>query len=133
MGIVVTLFMLLALLMVSPLKWLSFGQLKSNQGLASFIGVGLLLTGLWNALWHGLRYLHDFWGIAALVSGIFMVTVAIIILNRHASTMVTKLPAITSAYKLINPLSALCILGLFLSFMLYAITLIRLNLGLPII
>ena len=133
MGIVVTLFMLLALLMVSPLKWLSFGQLKSNQGLASFIGVGLLLTGLWNSLWHGLQHLNGFWGIAALVSGIFMVTVAIIILNRHASTMVTKLPAITSAYKLINPLSALCILGLFLSFMLYAITLIRLNLGLPII
>ena len=133
MGIVVTFFMLLALLMVSPLKWLGFGKLKANQNVANFVGVGSLLMGLWNSLWHGLQHLNGFWGIAALVSGIFMVTVAIIILNRHASKMVTKLAILTSAYKLINPLSALCILGLFLSFMLYAITLIRLNLGLPII
>ena len=133
MGIVVTIFMLLGLLMVSPLTWLSFDAKRQNIALANFIGLGLLLTGLWNSLWHGLRFLQDFWGLAALVSGIFMIMVAIIILNRHASTMVTKLPAITSAYKLINPLSALWILGLVLSFMLYAITLIRLNLGLSII
>ena len=133
MGIVVTIFMLFGLLMVSPLTWLSFGAKRQNKILANFIGLGLLLMGLWNSLWHGLQHLKSFWGIAALVSGIFMVTVAIIILNRHASTMVTKLPAITSAYKLINPLLALWILGLVLSFMFYAITLIRLNLGLSII
>ena len=133
MGIVVTIFMFLGLLMVSPLTWLSLGAKRQNKAIANFIGFGLLLAGIWNAFWHGLQHLNGFWGIAALVSGIFMVTVAIIILNRHASTVVTKLAVLTSAYKLINPLSALCILGLFLSFMLYAITLIRLNLGLPII
>ena len=133
MGIVVTVFMLLGLLMVSPLTRLSLGSTRQDNRLANFIGVGLLLAGLWSFCWHGLRFLNEFWGLAALVSGMFMIMVAVIILNRYANTTLVNHSIMTSVYKLINPLAFVWIVGLLLSFVLYAVTLVRLNLGLPII
>ena len=133
MGIVVTIFMFLGLLMVSPLTWLSLGAKRQNKAIANFIGFGLLLAGIWNAFWHGLRFLQDFWGLAALASGVFMIVIAIIILNCYASSQVANHPVVTSIYKVIKPLCYVWLVGLLASFLLYSITLIRLNLGLPII
>ena len=39
-------------------------------------GVVVLLAGLWNALWHAPRHLGQFWGQAALGSGLTMLLVA---------------------------------------------------------
>ncbi|MFT5118099.1 MAG: hypothetical protein ACI9NY_001637 [Kiritimatiellia bacterium] len=133
MGIVVSVFMLLGLLMVSPLTWLSLGPKRQDHRLANFIGVGLLLAGLWNFCWHGLRFLNEFWGLAALVSGLFMLMVAVIILHRFANSAFANHPIVNSVYKLISPLAFIWVMGLLFSFALYAVTLIRLNLGLPII
>lgn len=133
MGIVVTVFMLLGLLMVSPLAMLSLGAKRQDRNVANMIGSGLLLAGLWNAGWHGLRHLDDFWGVAGIVSGIFMLLVGVIILKEYGDNSMSRHKLIGSIYAIITPLSILWKMGLLFSFLLYAVTLIQLNLGLPII
>ncbi len=128
MGIVVTIFMLSGLLVISPWPKLSLGMLRTNSNVVNFIASGLLLAGLWNSLWHGLRYLDHFWGLAALVSGFFMVMTAVLIFVDYG-----KKTGLQKIYSFIKPLSLLWVIGLFASFLLYAITLIQLNLGYPII
>ncbi len=128
MGIVVTIFMLLGLLVISPWSKLSLGTLRANIKMINFIAGGLLLTGLWNSLWHGLRYLDHFWGLAALISGFFMVVTAVIIFVDYG-----KKTGFEKIYSCIKPLSLFWLIGLLVSFLLYAITLIQLNLGYPII
>ncbi len=131
MGIVVTIIMLFGLYVALPLPLSVF---KKPQGVgANVIGFALLLGGIWNSFWHGLRYLDYFWGIAALISGFFMILVAIVILKQNGSQSVSSNVVIAAFYKTINPLSIVWITGLLLSFLLYFITLVRLNLGLPII
>ena len=78
------------------------------------VGSILLLAGLWNSLWHGLRHLGEFWGIAALVSGLVMILTALYLLIPD------RLPG--NLIKL-KPLVLLSLLGFAL---LYAITIIRL-------
>lgn len=129
MGIVVTIFMLAGILMLAPIPLLK-PNFKQQQG--NFIGVALLLSGLWNSLWHGLRYLSDFWGLAALVSGIFMIAVAVIILKNYSVKAWTSSAVFSQIYVIIKPLHWVWWLGLVFSFLLYSVTLIRLNLGLPI-
>lgn len=132
MGIVVTVFMVLGLLHQSPISLLSFGRLAKKASLTNFIGCGLLLMGCWNIFWFGLQHLSVFWGQAALVSGVFMVMTALLILlsphSRWASNSFLKK---LSYY--IKPLLPLWLLGLLACAILYALTLIRLNLGLTII
>ncbi len=36
------------------------------------VGLLLMLAGAWNVFWHAVRHLSDFWGQAALASGVFM-------------------------------------------------------------
>ena len=57
MGIVVTIFMLLGLLGILPFSTLNCRGWKSNTQYIYFITVGVLVAGLWNALWFGLRHL----------------------------------------------------------------------------
>lgn len=78
------------------------------------VGSILLLAGLWNSLWHGLRHLGEFWGIAALISGLVMVLTALYLL------MPARLPGMLIKLK---PLALFVLLGFAL---LYAITIIRL-------
>lgn len=126
MGIVVTVFMLLGLLLVSPLPVLNLKKYKGNVSFVRFVGFGLLLMGLWNLLWFGLRHLQLFWGQAAVVSGLFMIVVAILILGEQSFQN-------NKIYIKFKVLSVFFIVGLFLSFLLYAVTLIQLNLGYGII
>lgn len=131
MGIVVTVFMVLGLLHQSPISFLSLGSFKQKKSLTNFIGIGLLLMGFWNSLWFGLRHLSAFWGQAALISGVFMVMTAFIILVSSSSTWLSNAGLQKSSY-FIKPLLPLWLLGLLASAILYAVTLVRLNLGLPI-
>jgi hypothetical protein len=131
MGIVVTVFMLLGLsFLLSPLCW-NIEKYKEKNSFFNFVVYGLLLAGLWNALWFGLRNLEIFWGVAALISGIFMVVSSLILLGDN--NRVLSAAVVVKIYKTIKPLRLLIILGLSGSFLLYAITLIQLNLGYPII
>lgn len=132
MGIVVLIFMVLGLLHQSPIKWLNLGGFGQKPAVVSFIGIGLLLMGLWNAVWFGLRHLTMFWGLASVVSGIFMVVTAFIILADSNSQFSTNL-IVKKTAALISPLLTFWLLGLAGSALLYGVTIVQLNLGLPII
>ncbi|MGH1542215.1 MAG: hypothetical protein ACRBHB_17435 [Arenicella sp.] len=129
MGIVVTIVMLLGLMAmlssrVTALAWM---QRKPNTRIIILL---LIVLGIWNSLWHGLRHLDSFWGIAGLISGIFMLLTALLL---SADKNGIQQSMVYPAYKAIKPISWLIVFGLLACFLLYAITLIQLNLGYPII
>lgn len=128
MGIVVTIAMLLGLVVLIPL---TKGVFKSHQVI--FIGRFLLLAGLWNALWFGLRHLGVFWGLAAIVSGLAMVMAAVLMIKQNQDPLFSRSQIVSGAYKVLKPFKPVIIALVIASFGLYAITLIRLNLGLAII
>jgi len=130
MGIVMAVFMLLGLLLVSPWKR---STLLGRPSVVRAASVGLMIAGMWNALWYGLRHLNDFWGLAALISGILMVAVAIIALAERGTAGSSSSGFVIRAYKMVKPLSLPIIVGLLACFLLYSITLVRLNLGYSII
>lgn len=76
MGIIVTIFMYWILLMSipSPIKT---GLQKHQTKLASVT----LLAGVWNAFWYGVQHLGEFWGNAALVSGLLMIFTSVLLLT----------------------------------------------------
>ncbi|WP_210547216.1 hypothetical protein [Rhodoferax sp. PAMC 29310] len=90
-----------------------------------------MLGGLWNSAWHGLRYWGDFWGKAALVSGILMmaVAVAVLLVVERSSAGWGHFASVRAVYKLIKPVSGVLVVGLLACFILYAVALVRLNLG----
>ncbi|MFT6386906.1 MAG: hypothetical protein ACJAUP_000275 [Cellvibrionaceae bacterium] len=140
MGIVVTVFMLLGLLMVSPIKLLNLKQYEHKVSVIDFVGFSLLFAGLWNVLWFGLNHITLFWGLAAMISGVFMILVAIFILgackqSRDSSNRLKSgvLKIATKLAQNLQPIYYVAVLGLLLSFLLYALTLVRLNLGYSII
>jgi hypothetical protein len=131
MGIAVAVFMLLGLLSLSPWSLPGTGRLLRRPKVGRGIGIGLLLAGLWNALWHGLRHLDQFWGQAALIAGIFMVLAALLLLGRPTgSAPPTTLNRLTARIRSLQPL---VLLGLLACFLLYAVTSVRLNLGYSIL
>lgn len=137
MGIVVTVFMLLGLLMAMPFTILTVCSVYHHSIAIRFVGGGLLLAGMWNFLWHGLRHGDVFWGQAAIFSGFFMVMVAVIILKRDNSRIgfqyVSSAGVVRGISRIISSLLLVWIVGLLASFVLYSITLVRLNLGLSIL
>jgi len=71
MGTIVTVCMLIGLLAATP--YLVSKQLKPLPRIVAWIVGGIvLLGGIWNTFWHGIRHLTDAWGQAALISGVFM-------------------------------------------------------------
>jgi len=132
MGIVVAAFMLLGLLMASP--WVPPGtrRLRTNPRSVDLLASGMLLAGLWNALWYGLRYPAEFWGVAALVSGAVMVAVAVLLLVEHGGDGWRRQGVMIRAHALLKPLAAPLVVALALCFGVYAVALVRLNLGLAI-
>ena len=127
MGIVVCLSMLLGLLMFMPKTWLSHKLLVKWQ---SIIAVQLFLFGVWNAAWYGIQHLNSFWGQAALVSGLIMILVGIILVVESGDE---KSKFIISFYQSIKSIRSIIVVALLVCFLLYAVTLIQLNLGVPII
>lgn len=86
----------------------------------------LFLGGCWNAGWYGLQNLSHFWGQIAIVSGLLMILTGIRLrVNRDQQQLVLTRSSSIYAWALWAAL-----LGCFL---VYAIALIRLNLGLAII
>lgn len=78
------------------------------------IGGLVLVAGLWNLLWYSLQHLAEFWGFAAMVSGILMILTAIYILDE------TKLPKFLQNAR---PLVLIVLAGYGL---MYAVTIARL-------
>ena len=132
MGIVVCVFMLLGLLVLWPWSASDPGPQRRRSTAVTSIAIGVLLAGSWNALWHGLRHLDAFWGIAALVSGILMMATAWRVLQRPQQG---HMPADRGSGRSAGGGMAdrLLFAGLLASFALYAGTLVQLNLGYAII
>jgi hypothetical protein len=84
-------------------------------------------------LWYGLRHLGDFWGLAALVSGILMVGTAIVAVEERSQFGASRIGWLRHSYRAIRPLSLPIFVGLLACFLIYSITLVRLNLGYSII
>lgn len=125
MGIVVTIAMLMGLcvLLLNPIS--IFHKPPADYFKTKlFIGIFLLAAGLWNAFWHGLQNLDVFWGKAGLASGLIMIASALIILLslRRAKEAVER-----------QWFHWLIIVGLLLSFLLYAITIVQIYAGMDII
>lgn len=128
MGIVVTIVMLLGV----------FAQLPFTRSFIKdqhiiFIGRLLLIAGLWNALWFGLRHLDVFWGQAALISGLAMIFSSVLIARDYEDPLLAANPLWLGIYRPLKAIAPLIIALLVISAGLYLITLIRLNLGLSII
>jgi len=111
----------------------SAGQNVKTGWSDSFIGSVpslLLALGLWNAAWYGLRHLGSFWGYAALLSGIVMLLAGFILLIESKTQ---PPPALLAVYQKLKLLRLPIFIALLAGFLLYAVTLIQLNLGYAII
>ena len=110
--------MLLGLLLTVPQALCSEWRLVKQQSSARAVALIILTAGLWNVFWYGTQHLDQFWGICAVASGVTMIAAASAIF--YAGQRSRRLMWIIS----------LALLGFFL---LYAITIIRLNLDMPIL
>ncbi|ETX12698.1 hypothetical protein MUS1_02480 [Marinomonas ushuaiensis DSM 15871] len=72
MGIVVTIFMTLILfLSVSGPVERTLKKFQYSIFLVAF------LLGAWNAFWYGAQHIYDFWGMAAMISGVLMMLISL--------------------------------------------------------
>jgi len=123
MGIVVSLAMLLALFMMC------FASTCNQPKYQALTKVGMsfvVLLGVWNAAWYGIPNIASFWGMTALLSGVFMLFAGQIIYLEVTQSAITR-HARYFDFKLVTTM----VLGLY--FLLYAITIIQMNLEMPII
>ncbi len=96
----------------------------------SVVAVFVLLVGVWNVFWYGLRNTDTFWGQAAIVSGAFLMIAAVqIMADKYASFS----PLINNIGDALFNIRYVTLAGLVLSALLYLVTLIQLNLGFEII
>jgi hypothetical protein len=109
MGTIITCCMIAGLIFAVP------PMAKScPRPIRTIIGSLVLAAGLWNVLWYASQHFREFWGLAALCSGVLMVITSIYILKA------SWLPAFVRQSK---PIIWLMLLGFA---MLYAITIFRL-------
>ena len=132
MGILVAAFMLVGLLMSLPMVPPGLRVLRARPGLVDVLASGLLLAGLWNSLWFGLRHLAEFWGLAALASGSIMIAVAVLLLFEHGSDSWRQPSFAVRIHSSLKPFGPFLVAGLAIFFIIYSVALVRLNLGLPI-
>ncbi|MFT6406931.1 MAG: cytochrome c oxidase subunit IV [Arenicella sp.] len=124
MGIIVCITMLLGLSVLQPSPWDSAKRLEHAPKLVLFTALLLFCLGLWNAL-YGYFSLSGFWSWASVVSGSAMLCASLYVYSERK----TESGAVHSA----SLLRKAVISVLAISFVVYAVTLIQLNLGYAII
>ncbi len=77
MGTVVTVCMFVGLIVGILLPMLR----KFPPLLLNLSGYIILAAGLWNVFWYGVQHYKEFWGLAALISGVTMVQTSLYILQ----------------------------------------------------
>lgn len=82
MGTIVTVVMFTGLLFATRLPGLNLIQ-RLPLLLRQIVGGIVTLAGAWNVFWHAIRHLTEFWGIAALVSGVLMIITGIYIIRSE--------------------------------------------------
>jgi len=133
MGIVVSVIMLLGLCFLLPIPLINARLLAGAPSSANIVSGLLLLGGLWNSVWFGLQNITAFWGLAALISGVFMVLAALLIFVPYGSGRLQEVIWLQKVYTAIQPMTLLWLMCLSVCFLLYAVTLVQLNLGMPIL
>ena len=127
MGIVMTIFMALALLLSVPNP--ARAKLKTHKDWLSSL---ILLAGIWNLFWYGSQHLGEFWGNMACVSGALMILASFPLLpaKRWPAPVGVRLLALQKkARGFPQGLFELSLAGLFLCFCFYSYTLLMLNLS----
>ncbi|NNC99188.1 MAG: hypothetical protein HKN85_03305 [Gammaproteobacteria bacterium] len=131
MGFVVCIALFLGVVMFMPLPWQATRAVNPLMvyfhRLTPFL---LVIVGCWNCFWYAMRNPDTFWGTAALVSGIAML-LAGLLLGMQSREQDQHLQA--RVYRTLKPFRLPVFVVLLASFLLYFITIIQLNLGLPII
>lgn len=150
MGIIMCLLMGVALMLIKPLRLLSVGRQyneveldvkgpRANKTDETKLNKKVLLNvfaqiiffgGCWNTFWYGFNAMNSFWGVVAIVSGILMILASLFIFLR-VKTAEQDMSHDSFPYSII--FEWLLSIGLLAFFLLYLITLVRLNLGLSII
>ena len=120
MGIVVCICMLLGLSILQPTPWNSSERIQHAPKFVSFTALALLILGLWNTIYGGLN-ISGFWMWVSLISGLDMVMASCYVFSEKSAEVNNT--ALRKAVVVI----------LALSFLVYAVTLIQLNLGYPIL
>jgi len=119
-GIVVCLVMLLGLVVLRPSPWDKDHRVELHPKFVLVVVTLLAVIGSWNVI-YAIFKIHGFWFFMSLLSGVTMVFAAILItLGDYSSNE----PSISRN---------LIIAVLALSFLVYAVTLIQLNLGFAIL
>jgi hypothetical protein len=113
MGSIVTICMLIALLFSTRLPLLNQIQ-RLPRILRRAVSLLVFAIGCWNILWYASQNISEFWGQAALVSGLLMLLISVYMFDAH------RLPNILNK---IRPLVLLMLLGCTI---LYAVTIYRL-------
>lgn len=116
MGTVVAACMLVGVLFALRPPFLQVLPVLVHRLIATIV----IAAGLWNVLWYALQHLLEFWGIAALISGVLLVLSGLYILQNPRPAVLPKW--LHLADKLRIPI----VLALFACFLLYAITIYRL-------
>lgn len=112
--------MLLGLVVLQPTPWNRATRVDHHQGLVLLTAIALAGLGCWN-VFYGFFNIDGFWRWASLLSGITMVMAAVYIFVERTSDA-------SSCFvrRIVTTLLAM-------SFVLYAVTLVQLNLGYPIL
>ena len=110
MGTIMASCMFVGLIVATPVMPFNKLPLWLRKGGAWIV----LAAGLWNVGWYSVQHLTEFWGIAALVSGLLMLLTAMYVLKP------SKLPAMA------KPMKPLVLCLLLACGLLYAITIARL-------
>lgn len=89
MGTIMTSCMVTGVLFATRLPVLRTVQLLP-VGVKKMIASLVFAAGVWNVFWYALRHLTEFWGVAALVSGVLMLLTSAYIFNPNRMPAVLK-------------------------------------------
>ncbi len=127
MGIVVCLLLGVTLMLLKPLSQLNVIVLSKKMRLTEVLVMAIFIVGCWNAFVYGLSKLDQFWGVVAFGSGAFMIVASLVVYLDKKTTA-----AFNVNQKVITISQWVLSIGVLCFFLLYLVTLIRLNLGLSI-
>jgi len=82
MGTLITVCMLIALLFSTRLPLLKHIQ-RLPRILRRVVSILVFAAGCWNILWYAVRHFMEFWGLAALISGLLMLVTSVYMLDAH--------------------------------------------------
>lgn len=130
MGIVVCICMLLGLSVLQPTPWNSAKRSNCHPKLVLFTAATLLVLGTWN-FFYGYLSISGFWSLASMVSGSAMVLASYYVYRERPSGLLSETDAASDNSQSRMRKAVVAVLAL--SFLVYAITLVQLNLGYSIL